>query len=264
MIKTQIMSRTTKLPTFPVKVVAECLIGDHPWKVEQRPNDVRFYNPGVGAEWFERFEGAAYLDALTQVKTPKDLSRFLYEYGNPGSHTMESYERQMPNVKLRLDKSTGKLKQIVDGEVALHYSRPRMHYLDFSEFKEFQQAIKRADELPIEKWDILPFKRFNVEQLDVRLSFEQGNLTGECRAESGVVACVAQLFLEKLSGAQHGWCARPDCDRRFRIESKHDRKYCSSDCAHVMAVRAARERKRTKTIGRRKKVGSKKAHPGRT
>lgn len=53
----------------------------------------------------------------------------------------------------------------------------------------------------------------------------------------------ATLWLDRFLGAQYGACAKPDCWKRFfKITSRHSRKYCSPECAHVMAVRKSRER----------------------
>jgi hypothetical protein len=60
----------------------------------------------------------------------------------------------------------------------------------------------------------------------------------------------ATLFIDKFLGAQYGVCARPDCPTvYFEHVSKHSRKYCSPECAHVMAVRGWRGR-RADTSGR--------------
>ncbi len=59
---------------------------------------------------------------------------------------------------------------------------------------------------------------------------------------AGIEACCAQVFFEKLSGVEFRWCARADCDEMFRKETGHDKIYCTSDCAHLAAVRASRAR----------------------
>jgi len=227
-----------KLPTFPVLILAECRVFDRPWVGEELSQDVRFRPPG--ALWLtERVEGREYLDAVMRVGSPEDMHRFLAKYGDPGSHSSIPRETVVPS--LTVDKS-GKFKRVLNGKTIMCWSEPR-GYMDFSQFRELQQALREAAELPVEKWGEASIRWFNVSLLKVNLNFEEGHLTGECVVESGALACTAQLFLEKLSGAEYGWCARPDCPEWYRLESKHPRKYCSQDCAHVIAVRASRERK---------------------
>lgn len=200
--------------------------------------DVRFRPPWSGASWPERFEGRVYLDAVMRVASPNDMYRFLLEYGDPGSHSSIPREKVVPS--LTVDKS-GKFKRVLNGKTIMRWFEQR-GYIDFSQFRELQQVLRKAAEVPVEKWGEASIRWFNVSLLKVELNFEEGHLTGECVAHPGVLACTAQLFFEKLSGAEYGWCARSDCNEYYRLESKHPRKYCSQECAHVVAVRASRER----------------------
>jgi hypothetical protein len=219
-------------------VLAEFWVNGHPWRKEDMSQEVRFRPPGAGASWPERFEGREYLDAVMRVASPEQMLRFLNEYGDPGSHSSIPREKVVPS--LTVDKS-GKFKRILNGKTIMRWFE-RRGYIDFSQFRELQQVLRKAAEVPVEKWGEASIRWFNVSLLKVELNFEEGHLTGECVAHPGVLACTAQLFFEKLSGAEYGWCARPDCSEYYRLESKHHRKYCSQECAHVVAVRAARER----------------------
>jgi CGNR zinc finger len=60
---------------------------------------------------------------------------------------------------------------------------------------------------------------------------------------SVVEALIADLTLSALSGLESAFCARSDCQKLFQKTSNHDRKYCSTECAHVESVRKHRARK---------------------
>ena len=50
------------------------------------------------------------------------------------------------------------------------------------------------------------------------------------------------LWFTALSGLPSAFCARADCNRLFQKTTKHERKYCSTDCAHIESVRSHRAR----------------------
>lgn len=54
----------------------------------------------------------------------------------------------------------------------------------------------------------------------------------------------ATTHLELIQGAKFKVCQRPDCAIMFPVISKHARKYCSYNCAHLMAVRKSRPAKK--------------------
>jgi hypothetical protein len=66
---------------------------------------------------------------------------------------------------------------------------------------------------------------------------------------------VATIQIDHLRGAKFGICARADCPRFFEITSRHIRKYCSYDCAHLETVRRSRQKAaRKQGSGRRRAV----------
>lgn len=69
----------------------------------------------------------------------------------------------------------------------------------------------------------------------LKLEFELGGLED---------AIKAVLYLEKLQGIQHRFCALPDCRNLFASKSGRQQKFCSYDCSHKAAVRASRKRAR--------------------
>lgn len=60
------------------------------------------------------------------------------------------------------------------------------------------------------------------------------------------VALRMTVTADLLDQAKFKTCARPDCGQPFKVESNHDKKFCSRTCGHLEAVR--RSRKATKTM----------------
>ena len=54
-------------------------------------------------------------------------------------------------------------------------------------------------------------------------------------------ALFATVVLDHAEGARVLRCARPDCGIVFTANNRHKRKYCSWDCAHLVAVRKSRQ-----------------------
>jgi hypothetical protein len=52
------------------------------------------------------------------------------------------------------------------------------------------------------------------------------------------------ITLDHLRGIPYRFCERTDCGDIFTVESRHERKFCSQACAHLVSVRRAREAKR--------------------
>lgn len=78
------------------------------------------------------------------------------------------------------------------------------------------------------------------------------NLDISCDLDSpvlrAVVTCVtdalaADLVFAALSNLPSAFCARADCGRLFQKGTKHQKKFCSPECAHVESVRSHRARK---------------------
>ena len=79
-----------------------------------------------------------------------------------------------------------------------------------------------------------------------------------------VSTIMVTIELDHLRGAKFGVCARHDCPQFFEITSRHKRKYCSSGCAHLVAVRRVRKRQQNTSqaqarIGRAERVSA--THP---
>lgn len=59
-----------------------------------------------------------------------------------------------------------------------------------------------------------------------------------------VTAILATIYVDHLHGTKFGFCHRHDCRMPYKIESKHNRKFCSQYCAHLESLRRMRERQR--------------------
>jgi hypothetical protein len=60
-------------------------------------------------------------------------------------------------------------------------------------------------------------------------------------------ALFATIVLDHAEGARVQRCARPDCGVVFAANNRHRRKYCTWDCAHLVAVRKSRLPKKHKS-----------------
>jgi len=56
-------------------------------------------------------------------------------------------------------------------------------------------------------------------------------------------AIMAANYLDKLGNVKSAVCHRPDCGVVYDLVSKHARKFCTPECAHLDAVRRSRMRK---------------------
>lgn len=84
--------------------------------------------------------------------------------------------------------------------------------------------------------------------LQVKFDVDSPSPAAEITVKSALDAMIATLYVDALNGARYRECKRPDCPNPpFPLETKHDKIYCSTECAHLMAVRADRERKAAKS-----------------
>jgi hypothetical protein len=85
-------------------------------------------------------------------------------------------------------------------------------------------------------------------ELDVLEQFELPTRLVRKRTGSYFLICTvafldsmfATIVLDHAEGAKVLRCARPDCGIVFAANNRHKRKYCSWDCAHLVAVRKSR------------------------
>lgn len=128
------------------------------------------------------------------------------------------------------------------------------------DFERWQNFLKAALVCPPGKWKTLRGKfgipggkiRLVEPAFSVRFEWNGNSPIARITTNNSLEAIIATIWVDALQGAEFRTCARPDCKNPpFRIEARQ-KIYCSSDCAHLVAVRNSRKRAR-KGAGRRRK-----------
>jgi hypothetical protein len=220
-------------------------IEDRPsWKMEPEGDNWRFDPVPIRAEQERRahasfeskklsnalqvefIEGQVYLDAFLSISSPSDAVKFLNRYDDP-------------HIKRYLE--------------PLKVDQPLM----YSDIIWFQEILRRAATTPISEWSQLQpsphphlcihtrhFDQLPPLKCSVQVEYKDGAVGANFISPDGYENWFAVLFFEKASGAEFRLCERVGCHKLFRVESQQGKKYCSTDCAHVSAMRAWRERKK--------------------
>jgi len=139
-------------------------------------------------------------------------------------------------------------------------------YVTQSDFVEWQQLLKEALVRPAKEWKSLA-REFAPEKVSrltgpLRILFDwQGAVpVAKVVLTDSLTAIIATIQVDALRGAKFRVCARHDCKSApFRIEARH-KIYCSSDCAHLVAVRNSRERAAKAEASSRLKISKRRNH----
>jgi len=166
-------------------------------------------------------------NAFFAIKTPNDAKEFLASYGPLGSLW----------------------------DFAKWWDWSASYKVRWSELIKTQDILKEAWRRPHTAWDSNakePWSRENTNwslarlrtgmDLPFHVNFDLERPVLYAVVATGVQALVADLFLTTLAGLSSGFCARPDCGKLFQKTTKHERKFCSQDCAHMESVRKFRAR----------------------
>lgn len=156
----------------------------------------------------------------------------------------EDFARQMHGIHWAFDYPLG--EDAYPGE--------RCHSRD--DFEEWRNIIRVMMELPQNQWGVLnaSFHRDKVADvlapLRICVTWEDRTAPiGVVEARGSVQAMIASIQLDLLRGATFRHCAREDCKSApFTVETRHNRIYCTPDCAHLVAVRNSRARASKKVI----------------
>ena len=136
---------------------------------------------------------------------------------------------------------------------------PDIHLLSEEDFANWQELLKEAMVSPPSQWPSLSskFGNLNVQRLFEPLPVRFRGIPFpaiKVSAAEPLRAMISTIQLDALSGSQFRYCARNDCTAPpFELESRHERIYCSPECAHLVAVRNSRAKvKKPKNAKRRK------------
>lgn len=118
---------------------------------------------------------------------------------------------------------------------------------------DFQRAIRYLSDVKPAKWrpDAAVFKVGQVlgtiikyQAFQIEFDWMGNTHSATIEVHNTLGAMLATVLIDHITDAEFGYCARPDCRKQYRIGTKHDRKYCSSYCAHFESVRRHRSRKK--------------------
>jgi hypothetical protein len=115
------------------------------------------------------------------------------------------------------------------------------------DFADWQQLLRAALIRPAKEWNALSHE-FGLKGIEllfavpIHFAWDGAVPSAKISAPSALRAMIATIQVEKLQGATFRECARPDCKNPpFKVEARH-KIFCSSDCAHLVAVRNSRKR----------------------
>jgi hypothetical protein len=123
-------------------------------------------------------------------------------------------------------------------------SKCRLETMKWSEILAFQKMLRKAWIADFSRWDRDIIR--SVFDLELRPDFTKRPPSLFFVTSNVKEILMADLCFATLSGLPTGFCARKDCGKLFQKSTKHERKFCSVDCAHVESVRLHRKRKSKK------------------
>jgi DNA-directed RNA polymerase subunit RPC12/RpoP len=116
------------------------------------------------------------------------------------------------------------------------------------DFREWQRLLGDLVRGRREDWPRLkrkyPTRKLEIalRPLPVNVEWMNGKAVGVITVRLFLEAVIASIQIDKLRGIASRYCA--ECRKEFSLTSKHERIYCLKTCAHRVAVRRYRERKR--------------------
>jgi hypothetical protein len=217
------MSPKLQIPTVPLRVV-KVIESVEAWEIrEVEAGDIALVKKGESAGHWE-CDARDLLEALLSVKSAKDLVEFVRNYRDPGINDREYLGIQ---------------EAIFEGRPMTwknYVVRPQSKIF-LSQVRDFQRVLKQAIAASVSRWQFTEW--FDPEGLSIELELKNGRLQGVCRFHTGAEACLALIYLDKVTaGMEYGWCCL--CGAPFRRTSRHERKYCTKRCAHTAAMRSHR------------------------
>jgi hypothetical protein len=266
---TQVTKHVTaehKLPTIPVRVLYLNRKWDpeihNEWEVQEGAKEISFHWPqrsedqqakaaersarkreaGIDASDPEEIDAHILFNDFLEMDTAEDALAFLRKYGNPCD-----YHEFADTEGMSFE------------EEDAYYSYHRRN-VTLAELRKYRDFLKEAAVIPLHRWESLE-EEFDIplhQDARVILEIQDGVLVGTSSSDATWDMFSDLLFIEKAAGAEFRLCQRIGCKKVFRVESQHSRKYCCSDCAHLAAVQAWRERVRNKKSSRKSRASASK------
>jgi hypothetical protein len=249
------MSHKAEVASVPLTVqykatLCEWVIGSHPqvWVGRRGPVSQRFFEVSKPLGHRPYDHPWELRQEFLSLKTEQEVLDFLNRYGK----FAPTWTPAAPIVSD--DGSEQEQWEIVSGQWG------------FEDFMRWQAMFRCFLKLSPEKWksaaeSIWPIKTFRLmrdvlrdaSKLVIRFQWGASRFewnwaphVGVLHAEDVVTAMLATIYVDRLSGKKFGFCVRPDCRKYFEVTSKHKRKYCTPDCAHLQTVRRLRARRKRK------------------
>jgi hypothetical protein len=220
MKKAQNMSH--RLPTIPVRVVKVSAVAG-----------------GWGLEWRVSPEGSDFAFDCTRRRHGFDLPDEI-----DAALVRESFfDIRDENDALSFLQQTG-----IFSTVSIREYPPPKGWLRLSDIRWWQNWLK-----DVSVWSLAEWKKWSEDnpRLDYLLSshpsvglyFSEKIPVGVVRCDTSLETILSLIKIEKVCGSEYRHCARKDCPEIYLITSGHERLYCSTDCAHLVAVRNSRNKK---------------------
>ena len=107
----------------------------------------------------------------------------------------------------------------------------RRSTITWSEVLKFQKMLRRAFLADFGNWD--EEIRSGVFDLELRPDMKKDHPSLFLTADNVKDHLLTHLLFVSLSGLPVGFCVRKDCGKVFQKFTKHERKFCSTECAHI-------------------------------
>ena len=182
-----------------------------------------------------------WLIAYSDAEVEQTLSSFnpvlLVPSGKTFVDDEELTKNSQPGEAWQLREEFLKLNPTPEDAIALLNEWGRWNaeeFVELSEIVDLQRAIREAVTTSPGKWFESPYSLPSNWRRHPKFPYFA------LLTDKAEIALRMTVTCDLLGQSQFKTCDRPDCGQPFKVESKHDRKYCSRTCAHVEAVRRSR------------------------
>ena len=119
------------------------------------------------------------------------------------------------------------------------------------DFTQLQNLVRIALRRRYKNWKNLKarfLERTNVllSGVEATIRWSKKRPVVRIEVESPFDAIIVSVKIDAMMGERFRFCARRDCQRLYKVRSRHSRRYCRQYCAHIENVRRTRKRKQRK------------------